>query len=401
MAIVINHNPGTYYSAHGQLLFTAYEATKAIDPVTYPNYKYVADVYIGGVLRQRMKADPDPTYFRGKFDIAGAVRYYLATALNPTASVIRSQELGTGEFWVDVQVKFGEEIDGTLTTNLTVDSSRRYYNHYNGRLTGGNSTILASYLDKPLTLRPLNTNTVELADSFCFIPYFPTDTDTITVTVKKYDSSGTIIATNSSVTYSPAAANNLQQFNVSPVAINGSIGSSFIDSAVKYYTVQFLNPNISDEPIYRFDIGGNGRYTSYTLHFLNRFGGFESYGFRRASRKNIEIERKSFKKLNYSMNSSGVISYANSNNVYSEENSTYASTYREKMKLTSDFVSDDEYLWLSDLILSPIVYLQEGAYFVPITINQSNYDFRKRVNDKLTSISLEFELPGTYNAQFR
>ena len=44
MAITIQSNPGTYYSAHGNLIWVVYEATKANDPVIYPDYKYVAEI---------------------------------------------------------------------------------------------------------------------------------------------------------------------------------------------------------------------------------------------------------------------------------------------------------------------------------------------------------------------
>ena len=49
MAIVINNTPVDYSSAHGDLVYTVYESVKANDPTTYPNYKYICDVYVLGL----------------------------------------------------------------------------------------------------------------------------------------------------------------------------------------------------------------------------------------------------------------------------------------------------------------------------------------------------------------
>jgi hypothetical protein len=119
------------------------------------------------------------------------------------------------------------------------------------------------------------------------------------------------------------------------------------------------------------------------------------------SRRTIDIEKKSYTQKGYSMDASGVISFKNSNNVYNEQKSTYSSTFSEKLKLTTDFLTDTEYTWLSELVLSPLVYIEEDGYFLPVTIGQNNYEFKKRVNDKLTPLAIEIEYGGTYNAQYR
>jgi hypothetical protein len=348
------------------------------------------------VFIKRLESWPDPVNGRGVFDISKVVRDYITLNFSPDASNIRVQEMGSGEFFIDVVCKFGENDNGTVTTDIVTDSSRRYYNHYNSRLVGSD-TILSDFLDKPLTNRPLTGNTVELDDDFLFIPYFPTDGDDVTIELKSYDSSG--LQDSKTVVRTPTAANILQLYNASPTGVN--IGTPIVVSDTLYYTVQFLNPNISDEPLYRFDITCEPKYETHKLHFLNKFGGFETFPFRKVSRRRVEMEKKDFRQRGYSMDASGVISRYNSNNVYREERSTYSSTFDEKLKLSSDFLSDGEYTWLSELVLSPLVYIEESGYFLPITIRQNDYEFKKRVNDKLTTLSLEIEYGGKYNAQFR
>lgn len=396
--MTILDTPGSYYSVNNDLIFTVADVVKASDPTTYPGYKYVADIYIASTLVARVKAFPHPDTTIGIFNISNVIRAYLLATFNPTALAIRAQELGLGEFNIAATVKFGEEYDLTLYTNIEVDSERVYYGHYNGRLIG-DRTIIPDYLDKPLTTRPLITP-VRDDSTFNFIPYFPTTTGNVTVTVKSYTASGTLLGTYTSA-IAPSAANTLQLYNASIAAINAASPGFIVDGLTGYYTVQFLNTVISDEPTYRFNIVCEAKHEIFTLHFLNKFGGFESRDFTKVSRKTIDIEKAEFGKLGYVMDSSGVISYSNSNKVYNETRSVFSSQYKERMVLNTDVLSDGEYTWLGELILSTLAYVQIEDYFFPCVITESNYEFRKVVNDRLTNLTLNIEFGDRFNAQYR
>jgi hypothetical protein len=189
MAIVINSNPPTYSGLHNDLLFTVYEGVKAIDPTTYPNYKYVCDVYVAGVLIFRAKAFPNPVNKRGLFNIAPILRNYIAQQFNPLANTsgILCQQFGSGEFYLDVVVKFGEEYSFTTYTNLLIDSSRRYYNHYNYQ-TYSSPTILNNYVDKLASNRPYNNSLLFTAPNY-YVPFFSVGSSTINITVNSYATS--------------------------------------------------------------------------------------------------------------------------------------------------------------------------------------------------------------------
>jgi len=396
MAITIQATPAAYSSVQDDLIYTVAEVAHTADPVTYPNYKFIADVYVAGVMVARVKKVPDPTTNIGIFNIGQIVRNYIATTFNPTAATLVAQRLGAGEFSISVQVKFGEEYSYTTYTNLTVDSARTFFNNYNGRLIGGTTSL--TQLDKALTDRPYATP-VHCDSSFNFIPFLATDTDNITVTVKSYDYSNTLVTTlNSTVT--PGAANELIIINASKAAIN-SASPGMINDSIKYYTVLFTTPNISDDVTYKFDMTCEVINEIYTLHFLNKYGGFESKDFTKVSRKTINIEKKDFGKLPYTVDSSGAVSYKNANNVYNESRSVYSSQYKERMTLNSDLLTDDEYTWLEQLVLSPMVYIEQSGYFFPVVISETNYEPKKHVNDDLTNLTLNIEFGEQLNAQFR
>lgn len=392
MAYTIQATPVVLSSIQGDLIYTVAYPEHTSDPVTYPNYKFVGDVYVGALLVARLKAVPNPVTNIGIFNIGQVVRNYIATVFNPTA-VVDCQRMGVGEFNLKVTMKFGEEYSYTTYTNLVVDSERTFFNNYNGRLFG-TLTSLAGLSNKPVTDRPV-ISTVQCGTGFNLVPYLPSTTGAVTLTIKSYNYSNTLYATNTTI-FTPGAAYELAIINCSPTAIN-TLFPGAANDYTKYYTVEFG----SGATVLQFNIRCECVYEVFTLHFLNKYGGFESKSFDKVSRKTISIEKKDFGKLPYTVDVSGVVSYSNTNKVYNESRSVYSSHFKEKMVLNSDLLTDAEYRWLKELVLSPMVYLEEGGYFFPVVISENNYETKKVINDELTNLTISIEFGMTENAQSR
>ena len=398
MALSLLYNPGDYFSAHGDLIFTLLEDTKPFASSTYPDYKYVCDIYIGALLVARLKAFPRPDDKIGFFNIGNVVRNYLSVNFAPDASSLRAQKVGESNFYVNVICRLGEEYGGVTYSNIIVDPQRTYFSHYNGRLIG-QDTILSNYLDKVLSIRPYATPVYRGAQ-FCFIPFLPTDDTTVNLIIKAYSGTSLVGTTTQPFTPTALSTNEMQLFNVSPAAINGA-SPGFISTYITYYTVEFNTTNITGDSVYRFDITCEAKYDVYTVHFLNRFGGFESKDFNKVSRRRIEVEKKDYGTSTYTIDASGIPKYYNTQKVYRETKSVYAASWTEKMVLNSDLLTDDEYTWLEELILSPLAYIQIGDYFYPIKITDNNYEPRKTVNDDLTNLTLNIEFGDRFNTQYR
>jgi hypothetical protein len=379
MALTINATPAAYSSVHDDLIYTVY-SDKTEDADTYPNFKYVADVYVNSVLVARLKKIQDPTTGIGIFNIGQIVRSYLDTTFNPSSG-LRCQQLGSAAFHTSVVVKFGEEYNFLIYEDLTVDSARVYFNHYNRRT----SSPLSSFTNKIASNVP-TTQDVLLSSTHFFIPYFPTTTTAVNVVVTPVGG-GTAYNTS----FSPSNAYDMQILNIAPQALPGGT----INASTKYYTVQ-----IGDET-YRFNVVCEAIHDTYHLHFLNQYGGFDSKLFTKLSRKTVDITKKDFGKVPYSVDGDGVVTRYNSNNVYYETRATYSSQFVEKLVINSDILSDAEYIWLEDLVLSPLVYLQDGSYHYPIIIKSDNYERRKRVNDDPAPLTLSIEFGTQLNAQGR
>src|SRR6266853_1285386 len=102
MSLTIQAAPAVYSSIQDDLIFTVAEVAHTADPVTYPNYKFVGDVYIGATLVARIKKAPNPVTRIGIFNVGQIVRNYIATTFNPSAAALVAQRLGSGEFSLSV-----------------------------------------------------------------------------------------------------------------------------------------------------------------------------------------------------------------------------------------------------------------------------------------------------------
>jgi hypothetical protein len=388
MAIVLNNTPAAYSSAHGDLVYTAYESVKSIDPTTYPNYKYICDVYVNGVMVVRLKSFPNPVNHRGVFNIGLIVRNYVSATFNPAVNAIQAQQLST--YAAAVQCKFGEEYSGIEYTNLTIDSSRNVYNHYNDRLLGGYS-ILGNYANKVASNRSLITS-VKYTSDYVFVPYFPTSTSGIAVLIKSYDSGNSLLASNT-ITVTPSAAYYMQTLNLSPSAINTSVGGA-VPSNTSYYTATISSI------IYRFNIYCEPRYSPLTIHFLNQLGGFDSFEFPKVNKKGIDITSKTYTQLGYSIDSSGVMSYYNGK-VLADNQTTFYGMSKERKILNTDFISEGAYSWLGELVRSPQLYIESGGYFIPVVITDTAYEFKTLAVDRQFNLAINISFGDSLNVQFR
>lgn len=398
MAIEVKTSPDGHSSVHGDLLYVVYEATKANDPVTYPDYRYIADVYVDTELVTRVKAYPDPTTKMGIFNLSNIFRNYIAPEFKPDIGLFEVQQMGDRLFNVSGTVRFGEEYDFVLYPFTIAQVGQKFYGHYNGRLIG-TYTNLPGDFDNYASNRPLVTN-IYRGTQHHFIPFHrAVDVfNPVAVTIITYDSNNTQIGVSSFSLPFITYTGSMRIFDIGVAGIEAA-GLTITDD-VAYYTIS------ADNNVLRVNLVCEMKHTVYTVTFLNKYGGFESRDFTKLSRKLIDIEKRDFGKLPYTVNASGQVSYYNSNNVYNEQRSVYSSQYREKMTLNTDVMTDAEYTWLGDLILSPMAFIEmldaeSNPFFIPIVITGTNYEFRKTINDKVTALTISVEFGDQFSAQYR
>ena len=124
---------------------------------------------------------------------------------------------------------------------------------------------------------------------------------------------------------------------------------------------------------------------------MNEYSMFDTARFDLASRLNMDIERKSYTKKDYA--------FMNENVDYSlryETKINYGSKMSWTYKLTMNYPTDQEYIWLAELISSPQIYAVfpevTDNLIMPVTIKNTNYEYSTNQNNGLKILEVEIEL---------
>jgi hypothetical protein len=374
--------PGAYSSVNDPLVYVVYDA-HAANPTTYPNYKYVVELEINSVQVYKGKYFPHPTSNRGIVDLGAVIREYCVQSFNASVGVTNADEMGEGEWRVSCVVKVREEYGTTTSAVLLTDSSRVFYNYYNGRFPG--TDAIGYYNDDVISDRPANINVPFTCNNY-FVPYFAEASTPFNIVI----TGGTATRTT---TITPTTTNTMQLINISPGAINDDYPGNFTTSTTSY-SVQIGSKT------YLFNIVCEGLYKNYFVHFLNKWGGYETMMFNKVSRKTYDIERKTWKQLPYRVSATGGVTILNNYTLY-KQTTQFAGRFREKLRLNTDWLSDAEYQWLAQLVTSPEIYVEDEGELYPVIMTQNNYEFREHIVDGLINLGVEFDFGATYKTQFQ
>jgi hypothetical protein len=147
------------------------------------------------------------------------------------------------------------------------------------------------------------------------------------------------------------------------------------------------------------------KYEVYTLVFINAFGCWDSFTFH-SGEIITENEKKRYDLNNWKIYAVGETNYISdreyNSSVYNEKTSTYATEFKTKMKLTSDILNSEEYKWLFELIVSPLVYIYDKNNIAlhPVYITDTNYQIKNSLKNKSEFLEVNIEI-DKQNTQFR
>ena len=364
---------------------------------TTVGFKYVFDIFIGGVQKVRVKQFSDPTTNRGYLNASAIVKnsitYDWVTFDN---SVSCAKPNISGEVGLDYQVRYGEEISGVTSLNL-ISGTTRTFNWrppiFKRRIKG-----ISDYDNTWVTSRPLRTSIdyPEISGSTYIGEKLMVGFNrmaSLSLVVNVFNYNGSFTTTNLGAI--SASASEYHQLNISPSAINNYAGSALIGINCKYYEV-YLN---GADNIFRVDIICDRGYKAIPLHFMNAWGLFDTARFGLVRRLNMEVERKGFTKRDYKFGLSSVDYYTGNKAVESKINHAQRGSFT--YNLTMDAPTDADYEWLYELLLSPQVYAEIDGYLYPVTIKTSNYEFSTIINNRLRVFEIEIELNQTRYAHAR
>jgi hypothetical protein len=404
MAITINSTPATYPTMHEDLWFVASSTN-----VGTTNFKFVYDVFINNAQVSRNKIYPSPSAdgSYGVFNASPMVRAYVTNYFEPSGSSVLVAS--NDKIKVDYQVKIGEDLNGTVTPNLA-SGSYSAYNYYSplfGDIFTENGNVplvlsnyydnllIENYTDDWLSDRDNSNITIEYGDQF-FITFLKITGGSYSLWVQPTNEDGTLgTAVSGALTF----IGEFNLFNFQAAAINTFYGSTIITENTYGYNV-YISLGAATTRVLRFRQICNPKYRQYNLHFLNRLGGYDTMAFRLVNRRRSEFTRTSYRRNPYQL-SNGEMTNIDTYNKYNETTYNFAIQHYDFYNLTSDWVDDQDYAWLAQLVASSIVYMEVQGAFFPITIRNTNYQYKYQIADGIFNFDLEVEVGKFLNSQFR
>jgi hypothetical protein len=376
MAITIQNSPSNGESLQDTLWHVVSSNHSSI-----PDFKYVFDVYVGGVQKIRVKQYPEPGTTYGYFDAGAIVRNSIEYGwFTPEAS---DQLLPANAWKLSYQVRYGEEYSGTTTLNLASGTTTAY--NYRPDLFKRKTDLFSDYEDYFLT----NRNTTIYADfnERFWIAFLYTR-----LGYKIYNQNN--VKVDEDDNFYDAGAGQLAQFECKQLF-----------NIANFYNAKYMEVimyDVSGSPV-----GGkltmynkcNPKYETIPIHFMNRFGVFETLHFDLVSRLTMDVERKGYERRDFNINGSNV-NYL-TNTTYAESKINYSNKMNWTYRLTADAMSDTDYAWASQLINSPQIYMEVDDYFYPVTIKNTNYEYSKYVNNRQRPLEIDFEMNQTRYSHLR
>ena len=352
--------------------------------IAQPNYRYVCDVKNpAGTTLARLKCDKLPTTNFGFFDVQKVVE----TLVAPTAPTLtQTGFVEHSGFYSGYRLDFTQEYGNTPV------------------VTGATTTVsgvmaFAGNLEQ-LELADWSLDTYfRFGNTFTLVRPLTTPTDFtvyqggsnfLAINGTKYVAAGfdswlaSARVNYKSVNYdfavSPSLSGttdfNIQRFACGPTQLSGSIPA--LSGAVEgdSYTVRFVSNASSQSPPTTFTFGPCERFNSIPVHFVNKYGGIDSYTFTMKNRKRANIQREVF---GYNSDVYATTTY----------NKVWAGSFDFVYALNSDWLTDAESEWLIEMVRSGYVWLELGGTLVEAVVNANQYQFVTRRNDRLTQLQIE------------
>ena len=125
------------------------------------------------------------------------------------------------------------------------------------------------------------------------------------------------------------------------------------------------------------------KYTPIKITFVNKFGALQDIYLHKKSTRSIGVEREMYK--------ANTISGTGSYQTYNHVKKNLKSVGSERMTANTGFVSDNVNEAFKQLMLSEQIWATISGNVLPISITNSDFEFKTSLNDKMVNYTMEFE----------
>ncbi len=398
MAVTIYDEPQLIAPAGNPLVFTF-----SSNQTAQPNFSFIVEVYINSTLRLTQEV------FRqfntlGRIDVSEAVQSTLTSPLVVDGSLTTFYDTAINEYYIIVYEKYGTtptiQASDTSTTLYGFNASLRHqdwinFNYYDYDASTNNPSTPGTLL---LTSFPRAKKYFCGLDERIFLGSLCTDTS-VNVRFRLKDITGTIIAN----VVTNITLDKLLVVDASPQTIidNTTVTQANFDDAAYYEVIirgTGVGANNGSSEVFVIWIDTEcKRYETKRLHWLNKFGVWDSFTFSLVSIDSTTVQSYGYQR------EKGVWDGNNyTYPFYQGEKVDFAKTASDQLTLNSDWINQDVQQWLvRELLESPSVYLEvnNGNDFELVKVTNTNYQLKTRRRDGLIQEQITIDRTYTYRSQ--
>lgn len=399
MAITIQQVPQKFTTAGNPVVYT-FES----DQTSQANFSYIVELYVAGNLYSTHQVFPQFNIL-SKFNASEAMKSFLSSPLITNGSLITNYFTAIVDIYIEVTEKYGTppvpQASATSGIRKIFNGALRHpewigWNYLEYNVSRLNLIAPVDYL----TSWPRSKKFFCALTERAFLGFITDRKNTINVEFALYDSTNTLITL---FTFAPPSGffQDMSIIDASPSTIIANTTITAIDfSTTAYYEVRAFDIGIGINPgsteAYKIYIDNYcHQYTTRRLHWLNKFGAWDSFSFTLVSTESTSIEGSMYEKEKGVWNG---INYTYP--LFQGEISTFSKRAEDTMILNSDWINQDVQQWLvRELLESPNVFLESQGSFEPVNVTNKNYTFKQRKKDGLIQEVIEIKKTYSYNSQ--
>lgn len=405
MAITILSQPQSHMPCYNEQFFTF-----SSNQTAQPNFKYrvkVTDVITGDYEFYNPAVRPD---LKGAFDASVFseinMRNYIpfnTYGWKTCVDAVRQVTVNVGEYYGSTpayisgsnityitwnSVKDLLEFQGWTYDDDIYDAGTPNYQYLTNNLSSGKWSTDGYYSNPEFTF----------SDRSCFV-YVHYDSGGLLdeLKINSYDENDTLIGTSYISNPDRTGADYKDRYicidvgkkgldNISSGDVTGTY--PILAANTSYYdvidSVNSGGSHIDRKKIKRIYIACEPRHMVYTLHYLNKRGGFDTLHCSKQSEVSASKAVTSFKKTPWSM-VSDVMTY--DYNVAIEQTQNVVVT--DRLRLNSDNLTPEELVRHKDLFTSPVVYLDLGSTQGYAAVKVTTNDYVLRNAEKLRNLTFD------------
>jgi hypothetical protein len=395
MAVTIIQEPSGLMPSNNPIVYT-FDS----DQTAQPNFSFYVEVTIDSNLHSAHQVFPELGNV-GKFDVSQIVRSLTTTPVIDSTFV---QDYDTAA--VDVRIKVYEKY-GTPAALGAFDTSNRIRS-FNGSLKYSQFIDWQSstYNVKATNGALFTTNFPRAEKTWCrwdecfFLGLLSSRLvvgDSYRIFIELFDINGNSITSDAqSITHYQ-----YWQFNVGPEEIvnNTAITSAHFDLCAYYQVFVEFTDGVTTNYTEFFTIWYDQECTRYTpvrLHWLNKFGSYDSYSFDLVSQSSANVTANNYQRQLGEWETGGFYSFL----ATAPQMQHYSKRAIEQMIVNSDWIKQEVQHWLvEELYESPRVYVEDGSRFYPVMVTNPNYVKKLRRKDGLIQELVQLDKTHEYISQ--